>query len=105
MPCKPDSWVIIEINHHGETLHKVLAGWSGGYLDGDSWRVNSGITKIELIDGYYHFYGESGSVYQCHKNAENMRMSQAGIYNQLKEKYDDMVKVVNAEDIETLYLK
>ena len=41
----PDKWLIIEIN--GTTrFHKVFGTWSGGYLEGDSWRFNSGIVGV-----------------------------------------------------------
>ena len=42
-----DNWVVIKFNteEHG-IFYKVLVGTSGGYLDGDSWRMNSGITKV-----------------------------------------------------------
>ena len=49
----PDSWVIIKISGiEAKDFYKVLAGWSGSYLYGDSWRMNSGIDKVEF-DGEY----------------------------------------------------
>ena len=75
----PDNWVIIEIPTENETFYKVLVGWSGGYLGGDSWRMNSGITSYEEKDDYYLFYGYSGSVYKCYKNIEKIRMNNAHI--------------------------
>ena len=81
----PDNWVVLKINHQGETTYKVLAGWSGGYLDGDSWRMNSGITRVEDHETYYSFYGYSGSVYKVWKDRYGLRMNNAGVYNQLKE--------------------
>lgn len=64
----PDKWVIIKING-AENLYKVAGFWSGGYLDGDSYRINSGIEKIKEIDDAYEFYGYSGSKYICKKGA------------------------------------
>jgi len=97
----PDSWVIIKIDNpeYDKPYYKVLGGWSGGYLDGDSWRMNSGITKIDREGDFYLFNGLSGSVYKCHKNAETMRMSQAGIWNSLKEKYNESVEIIKVTDI------
>jgi hypothetical protein len=69
-----------------DTLYKVLGGWSGGYLYGDSWRLNSGIMKAVYREEYVDFYGSSGSVYQCHLSQYRIRMSNAGIWNQIKEK-------------------
>ena len=62
-----DRWVIIKVD---EDLHKVFGMWYGSYLCGESWRLNSGIVKVEE-DGedHYLFHGESGSIYRCHKEA------------------------------------
>jgi len=65
----PDRWVVVKITTDKETLYKVFACWYGGYAGSDSWQMNSGIVKVELVDNYYEFYGYSGSVYHCHKNS------------------------------------
>jgi hypothetical protein len=62
----PDKWLLIKIG--GTDPHyRVFGSWSGGYLDGDSWRMNSGITRVEEDGDYYKFFGSSGSCYRCHK--------------------------------------
>ena len=38
---------------------------------------------------------ESGSVYVLKKTYQGLRMSNAGVYNQLKEKFGDAVEIVN----------
>ena len=80
----PDNWVILKVKETG--LYKVLGGWSGGYLDGDYWRLNSGITKVELDGNYWLFYGNSGSIYKCHKDFYRLSVATSGIYRQLYEK-------------------
>jgi len=92
----PDSWVIIEIVHGAETIQKILAGWSGGYLDGDSWRMSSPIKQldIDVSSKYIIAHTESGSVYTLYRESQGLRMSNAGIWNELKERYDDMVRIV-----------
>ena len=79
----PDNWVIVKITHPEGVVHKVLAGWSGGYLDGNSWRMNSGIVRAEAKDDYIIFDGHSGSQYKCHKDAQRLSMATAGIYDSL----------------------
>lgn len=65
----PARWQIIKItDDKGEDLYKVYGTWLGGYLDGDSWRVNSGITNIEEDEEFYIVHGYSGSIYKCGKN-------------------------------------
>ena len=91
----PDNWVVLKIDNDGEILYKVLAGWSGGYLSGDAWRMNSGITEVKAdSDGYLFFYGASGSCYQCHKDTYRLTMANGGVYNQLKEKFGDAVELM-----------
>lgn len=96
----PDSWVILKIN---DELYKVLAGWSGGYLSGDSWKINSGIVKIEEHDEYYSIYGESGSIYECHKNIEHLRMSTFPIWKTIQKKLPS-VEIVKIEDIKHKFI-
>ena len=77
----PDCWVVIKITNNDEVLYKVLAGWGGGYLNGDSWRLNSGINLVFDHDREIHFHG---STYICHKEAYGLRMSTAGIFKQMQ---------------------
>lgn len=68
----PDGWVIIKVEGP-EPHYRVFASWSGGYTNGDVWRMNSGIVKCEYDEkeDEYSFYGTSGSVYVCHKPGYN----------------------------------
>ena len=95
----PDNWVVLKINHEGETLYKVLAGWSGGYLHGDAWRMNSGITKATIGGKHVVFEGASGSQYRCHRDGYRLTMANSGVYNQLKERFGDAVELM-PEDTE-----
>lgn len=64
----PDTWSVIKItDDQNQSYYKVFASWKGGYLDGDRYRFNSGITKVESDGDYFYFYGYSGSIYKCHK--------------------------------------
>ena len=101
----PDNWVVLKIKEGklDSGFYKVLAGWSGGYLYGDSWRMNSGITRVEDHETYYSFYGYSGSVYKVWKDRYGLRMSNAGIYNKLKEQFGDAVELM-PEDTDWLNL-
>lgn len=86
----PDSWVILKIDHDIDgPLYKILGGWSGGYLDGDSWRISSGITSIVESEDYIDFKNESGSVYQCFKSKERMSLIMTGIYDNLKKSIEE----------------
>ena len=64
----PDKWIVVKITGNDlPPVHKVFACWSGGYLDGDSWKLNSGITNVTDKDDYFFFDGSSGSTYACRK--------------------------------------
>jgi len=89
----PDNWVVIFMN--GDNPHyRILAGWSGGYAQGDSWQLNSGIVKVEEDDSSYHFFGTSGSCYVCGKQSYGLRMNNAYIWNKLQERYGDKVEMM-----------
>lgn len=100
----PDRWVIIEIINPADTvktsekLYKVFGGWYGGYAYGDSWRMNSGITKVEK-DGANHFlfHGYSGSVYRC-------RVDAFGMSNYMGQMYDSFLKQAEKEGIPFRFL-
>jgi hypothetical protein len=79
----PDRWVILKLTKNNETNFKVLAGWSGSYLEGQSWKINSGITKVEVEDDSYLFHGYSGSVYKCGKSSYGTNMIMNGILDQV----------------------
>ena len=94
---EPDNWIILEVEHEGNTFHKVLAGWGGGYLDGDTWRLNSGIERIVTTEHHYEIHGYSGSVYKVGKGSEIIRFNISGVLEELMS--SGIVKVVKIEDI------
>lgn len=67
MKTKPDKWVVLQIGNV-DPIYKLFASWAGGYLNGDAWRINSGIKAIYEDGPHYEFVGYSGSSYVCHKN-------------------------------------
>ncbi len=85
----PDKWVMLKINHKGKDVYKILASWYGGYARGDSWKLNSGCTKIEEDGDFYLFHGSSGSVYHCHKKTYGMSAYTMGVLSNLQEEAND----------------
>ena len=80
---KPDNWVVIRFK--GDDPHyRVLAGWSGGYFSGNSWRMNSGITRSEFDGDYWYFYGSSGSCYKCHVDSYMLKTNNIYVWKQLQ---------------------
>lgn len=80
----PDSWVVLKLKDH----YRVLGGWTGGYLNGDSWRLNSGIVEHDFDGDYWYFYGSSGSCYKCYVDSYGLMRITHGVYDILKEHHD-----------------
>lgn len=89
----PDKWVIVKFKDKTDTWYKVLGSWYGGYLNGDSWRMSSGLERIEEDGDNYKMHNASGSVYICHKNMEGMHLTSHGIF-------ETMVKQAKEQDVE-----
>ena len=88
-----DNWVVIKIKSDAPH-YRLLVGTSGGYLDGDSWRYNSGITKVTEDDRAYYFSGSSGSTYCCSKGSYTLRMNNAHIWDKLQKLHGDKVEMM-----------
>jgi hypothetical protein len=76
----PDKWVVIKItSDKSPPIHKVFACWYGGYAGSDSWKLNSGITRVYEEGQCYMFDGSSGSTYACHKASYGTNMYGHGV--------------------------
>jgi hypothetical protein len=98
----------LKLESPGTTTYKVLGSWSGGYLHGDSWKLNSGVVKIVEDDEYYYFHGFSGSVYKCHKRMYGMTAFTYGVHGTLQKRFDesdDMTMTTLPEDTNFMELK
>jgi hypothetical protein len=105
----PDAWVILRIKtSDGEKIDKVLAGWYGGFAGKDHWKLNSGITKIEVETGsvespdVYHIHGYSGSVYVCHELEERLTGLTGSVFQNLVDDlkaYGATVEMIDIDEI------
>lgn len=93
----PDNWIVFEKIYDGKPERFVVGGWSGGYLDGDSWRRNSGVESVIQDENFLYFHGYSGSIYKCHKKHNEVRINIAHVMQEI-ESHDD-VKIISAETI------
>lgn len=83
----PDSYVFLKIQAHGQAtaIVKLFAAWNGGYLNEDSWRLNSGCVSISEQDDGYVVSGYSGSEYILKKGS-------SPLYGYHKSVLDDMIQ-------------
>lgn len=96
-----DGFALIKITSPEETYFKVFGARSGGYLDGDSWRMNSGVASVEKDNHYYYFRGNSGSCYKVPKNGGHISAYCSAVLQQGLESYLEM-EVVSVDDIESV---
>ena len=101
----PDKWVVIKIKIKDTITHKVFANWYGGWTGSDSWKLNSGITKIEEDGQCYLFHGYSGSVYRCHKNNYGTNLYGSGVLNNLIENMEKRQAEITVLPEETNFLE
>jgi hypothetical protein len=93
----PDRWVVVKIG--GDDPHyRVRGGWSGGYLDGDSWRMNSGIVRADFDGDYWYFYGSSGSCYKCHVDSYGFNTVSAQTYESYSRVHRDKFEALEFEE-------
>lgn len=85
---RPDKWLIFKVKGATVTPYRVLGTWAGGYLYGDSWRINSGIIKVESDGSHYLIHGHSGSVYRVHRQMYGAMGVGHGILESLGDKIE-----------------
>ena len=102
----PDVWVVIEFTTPKETIRKVLAGWYGGFGGSNSWKLNSGITEVRYVDGFFEFDGYSGSTYRCHENSCHMSSLMHSVYGNWKKEIEEeegySVRILSIDEVAQL---
>ena len=98
----PDSWVIVRIKSEKYgTIYKVLAGWSGSYLYGASWKLSSGIVTFEDKGEHYESLQDSGSTYILYKSSERMSGIMVSPFASFKEQLkwnEGIIEVIDSGD-------
>lgn len=95
----PDAWVTIKIDFKTSqpSFRCVVAGWYGGYANGDSWRRSSPIEQVHDLVSHYEFETESGAVYICAKGANRVSMQIAQVIANLRNHPD--VELVTVDEV------
>lgn len=79
----PDRWLVVKISSSSGSHYRVFGSWYGGFANGDSWKLNSGIESVELDSGKYLFKGSSGSVYCCDSSSYGIHSYGHGVLSGL----------------------
>lgn len=98
----PDRWMLIALPDNG---YKVFASWAGGYLSGDSWKLNSGIKQVIQDETHYYIVGYSGSIYKCRKESYGTATSYTeGVLHNIISKSAGLASIVKLDDLKDLEL-
>jgi hypothetical protein len=91
----PDKWLVVKIEGSEYPLtYKVFACWYGGFSNGDSWKLNSGIKAVTEAEDHWLFEGFSGSIYKGFNSNYGMHMYGSGVLNDIINKSEEVgVKV------------
>lgn len=100
----PDCWVLIKLKNIKPDIEhlRVVAGWFGGYTQGSSWKINSGIVdyKYDDVSETYTFMGNSGSSYICPCNLEGEKWCMSGAFS-LLDSHKDIIsyEIIHADNL------
>lgn len=101
MKYRPHKWLMLKIQNKGKTHYRIFGSWSGNFLSGDEWRMNSGIVSCrefsDYVD-YFVFEGSSGSEYLCVKDMYGANAYGWGVANQYVEQSDGKLTLMTEEE-------
>jgi hypothetical protein len=92
----PDRWVVVEVTFldNNVTQRRILAGWSGGYMSGNSWKFSSVIQSETDFSDYIQFDNASGSRYLCYKRRCGMTAMSGAVLQDMEAQDKDSIKYV-----------
>ena len=98
---RPDKWLLLKITQpNNVVLLKIFGSWSGSYLSGSSWRLNSGVKTAEKQGENYLFKGYSGSQYLCNEGMYGATAFASGVLSKLIERTESRIEVVDEDKVE-----
>ena len=95
-------WLAITQSDNSVVI-KVFASWTGSYLYGDSWKLNSGCLRIEENEDELVVHGYSGSVYILNKyNQGRLTSFTASILDDMLTRLDGIGKLVSYDEVKEI---
>ena len=98
----PNKWMLVQVK--APTPHfRIFGVWSGSYLEGESWRLNSGVDGVVEREDHFEIVGSSGSVYEIGKKSYGTTARGAAIIDGVVKQHtgifgDDTACVLDEED-------
>lgn len=91
---QPNNWQVIKVVPKSTpeiTHYRILAGWTGSYSYGSSWKLSSGIEQIIDLTFNWKVPQTSGSVYVLNKHQEHMSVATMGVLESVQSSNPDVV--------------
>lgn len=89
----PDKWLLVKIT--GTDPHyRVFGSWYGDFVNGDSYRLNSGIKSVTQDGNNYIFHGATGSEYICHREMYGAHMYGMSVLDRLVKNSGDKMEII-----------
>ena len=104
MEYHPDRWLMVRLTNDSKVHYRVFATWGGGYLNGDSWKLNSGVTSLRETKDNFFFEGSSGSTYICNKKSYGSTGYGYGVLDNLIKRSLEQGTVIEVLPEETDYM-
>jgi len=107
----PDSWQLVRVRTLRDRSHvipkdtsaayyRILAGWSGSYMYGSSWKLSSGCEQVLDEGDNWRVPQSSGSVYVLRKNSERSSAATWGVLERvMRDNPDVKLEIVKMENI------
>lgn len=84
---QPDKCILLKITSDQGVIYKLFATWFGGFIAGDYWRLNSGISRVDPVENtsveVVDVFGSSGSVYRVVLDLEGGSSYTEGVLNNM----------------------
>ena len=90
---QPNNWQIIKVTPKDSTQvphYRILAGWTGSFTYGSSWKLSSGIEQIIDLTFNWKVPQTSKSVYILSKHQEHMSTATMGVLESVQQRSTDI---------------
>lgn len=98
----PNNWQLVRVTPKDTSAiyYRILAGWSGSFMYGSSWKLSSGCERVIEDGGIWEVPQNSGSVYILRKNSEHTSLAVTGVLQSIiQSNPETKIEIVKMESI------